>query len=191
MAPPRTYLALGDSMSIDLYTGVEGGGAVRQVHRLLEEYGWRLDDRSTDGCRMERVPTDASGQLVTLTIGGNDLIEREGRWIRDGLEAFGAEHRRLLETLRATSPAAPLLVANIYRPQTTLSEELQAALDVANRLIADNVRAVDASLIDVASAFRGRESILLTDDIEPTLAGASVIATLFLVEIRRLGLIAP
>jgi len=30
----RTYLALGDSMSIDLYTGVEGGGAVRQF------YGW-------------------------------------------------------------------------------------------------------------------------------------------------------
>ena len=26
----RTYLALGDSMSIDLYTGVEGGGAVSQ-----------------------------------------------------------------------------------------------------------------------------------------------------------------
>ena len=30
----RLYLALGDSMSIDLYTGVRGGGAVSQF------YGW-------------------------------------------------------------------------------------------------------------------------------------------------------
>jgi hypothetical protein len=28
----KTYLALGDSMSIDLYTGVKGGGAVVTVH---------------------------------------------------------------------------------------------------------------------------------------------------------------
>ena len=27
----RTYLALGDSMSIDLYTGVKGGGAVSRL----------------------------------------------------------------------------------------------------------------------------------------------------------------
>lgn len=191
MAPPRTYLALGDSMSLDLYTGVEGGGAVRQVYGLLAEYGWRLDDRSADGCRMALVPTDAAGDLITLTIGGNDLLEREGRWIRDGLEAFGAEHRQLLDALRAGSPAAPLLVANVYRPRTPLSDELATVLDTANALIAENARRADASLIDVAAAFRGRESLLLTEDIEPTLAGASVLATLFLLEIRRLGLVAP
>ena len=38
----RTYLALGDSMSIDLYTGVKGGGAVSQFHRWLGTT-WTLD----------------------------------------------------------------------------------------------------------------------------------------------------
>jgi hypothetical protein len=33
---PRTYLALGDSMSIDRYTGVKGGGAVSQFYKWLK-----------------------------------------------------------------------------------------------------------------------------------------------------------
>ena len=41
----RTYLALGDSMSIDDYTGVAGGGAVNQFYRRLGD-GWTLDDRT-------------------------------------------------------------------------------------------------------------------------------------------------
>lgn len=63
------------------------------------------------------------------------------------------------------------------------------ALDAANAMIAENARVVDAALIDIAGAFRGREAILLTSDMEPTLAGARVIATLFLQEIRRIGLL--
>ncbi|MFZ5831668.1 MAG: hypothetical protein ACOY3P_16400 [Planctomycetota bacterium] len=42
-----TYLALGDSMSIDQYTGVRGGGAVSQFHKWLGDR-WLLDDRSVD-----------------------------------------------------------------------------------------------------------------------------------------------
>src|SRR6478672_1456416 len=42
----RVYLALGDSISIDDYTGVHGGGAVSQLaHRL----GAELVDRTRDG----------------------------------------------------------------------------------------------------------------------------------------------
>jgi lysophospholipase L1-like esterase len=189
MAPPRTYLALGDSMSIDLYTGVEGGGAVRQVHRRLEVFGWRLDDRTLDGCVMAEVPTDARGDLVTLTIGGNDLLARQGRWLKEGLEGFEAEHKKLLEAVRATNEAAAFLVANVYRPQAPLSEEQERALEAANALIAESCAAVDAAVIDVAGAFHGREELLLTEQIEPSLAGASVLATLFLLELRRLGLV--
>ena len=67
------YLALGDSMSIDQYTGVEGGGAVSQFYKWLGDL-WSLDDRSADMCRMRYVPTDGQGDVITLTIGGNDLL---------------------------------------------------------------------------------------------------------------------
>jgi hypothetical protein len=70
----KTYLALGDSMSIDAYTGVPGGGAVTQLFKRLQARNgeeWRLDDRTCDGCTIEGVarllplpPAD----LVTMTV---------------------------------------------------------------------------------------------------------------------------
>jgi hypothetical protein len=42
----RVYLALGDSISIDDYTGVRGGGAVSQLARKL---GVDLVDLTRDG----------------------------------------------------------------------------------------------------------------------------------------------
>ena len=69
----KTYLALGDSMSIDDYTGVRGGGAVNQFFRTLGNE-WSLDDRTFDGCQMVGVPRNGRGDLITLTIGGNDLL---------------------------------------------------------------------------------------------------------------------
>jgi hypothetical protein len=41
-----TYLALGDSISIDDYTGVRGGGAASQLSRKL---GLKLVDLTRDG----------------------------------------------------------------------------------------------------------------------------------------------
>ena len=43
------YLALGDSMSIDDYTGVECGGAVKRFFRTLGDE-LTLDDRTVDDC---------------------------------------------------------------------------------------------------------------------------------------------
>ena len=69
----KRFLALGDSMSIDDYTGVQGGGAVNQFFRTLGK-NWTLDDRTFDGCLMAEVPQNGRGDLITLTIGGNDLL---------------------------------------------------------------------------------------------------------------------
>src|SRR5262245_11180809 len=98
MTREKTYLALGDSMSIDFYTGVEGGGAVSQFFRSLGP-GWRLNDRTVDGCQMADVPRDGRGELVTLTIGGNDLLWRREQILREGLGEFTAEHAELLAEL--------------------------------------------------------------------------------------------
>ena len=80
----QVFLALGDSMSIDFYTDVIGGGAVAQFHRSLGP-GWTLDDQSCDGCVIAGVPRDRTADLITLTIGGNNLLVQQGKWLSEGL----------------------------------------------------------------------------------------------------------
>jgi lysophospholipase L1-like esterase len=70
------YLALGDSISIDDYTGVRGGGAPSQLARKL---GVDLVDLTRDGNTAQGVLADlarapAAADVVTLTAGGNDLL---------------------------------------------------------------------------------------------------------------------
>src|ERR671935_14234 len=74
--PPRgivmamsIYLALGDSISIDDYTGVRGGGAPSQLARKL---GFDLVDLTRDGNTTRGVLADLAGappaaEVVTLT----------------------------------------------------------------------------------------------------------------------------
>ncbi len=184
----RTYLALGDSMSIDLYTGVEGGGAVRRLHKWLGP-SWTLDDRTADMCRMRYVPAEARGDLITLTIGGNDLLAEKQRYLDEGLDDFAREHLDLLRTIRDVNPGASLLVGNVYAPQTPLPDDLIRALDEANAVIAENAESVSAQLIDIRRSFRGREGEYLCYDIEPNLEGAAVIADLFKDAVSKEGLL--
>ncbi len=173
-----TYLALGDSMSIDQYTGVKGGGAVNQFHKWLGD-SWRLDDRSVDMCRMRYVPTDGQGRIITLTIGGNDLLAELQNYLENGIESFADEHLRLLQAIRLTNPNSLFIIGNVYAPQSPLTDEMTQALDAANQAIAKNAGAAGAVLADIRGAFRGHEQDLLCFDIEPSLKGAAVIADLF------------
>jgi lysophospholipase L1-like esterase len=173
-----TYLALGDSMSIDDYTGVRGGGAVKRFFASLGP-GWTLDDRTMDGCRMEHVPTEGTGEVISLTIGGNDLLWNREAYLRDGLASFSAEHLRLLRRIRAANPHSLFIVGDIYRPQGPLAEAELAGLAEANRAIRANCLTVGAYLATIHDTFLGHEEDYLCLDIEPTLAGAAAIAGLF------------
>ena len=182
-----TYLALGDSMSIDQYTGIKGGGAVSQFYGMLGA-AWKLDDRSSDMNRMRYVPTDAHGDVITMTIGGNDLIADLQRYLDEGPESFAKEHLALLQSIRQTNPDATFIVGNVYAPQSVLPELMLRSLDAANNAIADNVQAVGALLADIRGSFRGHEHEYLCYDIEPSHQGATVIANLFLEAYRDVQL---
>lgn len=173
-----TYLALGDSMSIDDYTGVAGGGAVSQFHASLGE-GWQLDDHTLDGCCMQDVPSTEQGDLITLTIGGNDLLWKKEEYLSQGLQSFAAEHLHLLRKIRAANPGALFIVGDIYRPDAQLTKRESEALDAVNRIIRGNCSQVGSSLAPIHETFRGHETDYLCLQIEPTLAGATAIAGLF------------
>jgi lysophospholipase L1-like esterase len=103
-------LALGDSISIDDYTGVPGGGAASQLARKL---GFDLIDLTRDGNTTQGVLADlarapTSADVVTLTAGGNDLL---------GGESPRAILRRLDEITQRLQPlGGRTVVNNVYDP---------------------------------------------------------------------------
>ncbi len=177
------YLALGDSMSIDDYTGVEGGGAVNQFFESIGDC-WELNDRTFDGCQMEGVPRDGCGDLVTLTIGGNDLLWNKEKYLREGLGEFATEHKTLLVGIRKANPDATFIVGDIYSPAEPLSDFESSVLKEANAIIQANCQEVGAHLAGIHKAFQGNEQTFLCMGIEPTFQGAKTIADLFLVALH-------
>jgi hypothetical protein len=172
------YLALGDSMSIDKHTGVVGGGAVSQFYRWLGAE-WDKIDHCRDGCGIESVPRTRKGDLVTLTIGGNDLHMMQAHYLRVGLGDFVSAHRQLLRDLREANPAALILVGNVYAPQFPLDPRRLRLLDEANEAIRVNILEIGGRSIDIRGAFAGHEDRWLCKLIEPSYEGATQLAKLF------------
>jgi lysophospholipase L1-like esterase len=184
----RVYLALGDSISIDDYTGVCGGGAPSQLARKL---GVDLVDLTRDGNTTYGVLTDLArapeaADVVTLTAGGNDLL---------GSDLPRAILRRLHQIAQRIEPLGGRVVLNtIYDPsdgdndvgprELGLSRlatiELRRRLNAVNRGIAKLARERGLLLADLERLFHGHgvasNEPWFVDVIEPNLAGATAIA---------------
>jgi lysophospholipase L1-like esterase len=181
MKTTKTYLALGDSMSIDAYTGQAGGGAVSQFYkRLCGRPGdcWRLDDRTVDGQIITGVNFLGQADLITMTIGGNDLLQNMDSGPAEFIPRFSEAYCRLAAGIRRAHPQATVVVGNIYQPQG-LSASLQASLDECNCVIGRWAEVHGFRLADIHGAFQGHEDEYLCLAIEPTLKGATAIADLF------------
>ena len=182
------YLALGDSISIDEYTGVRGGGAAAQLARKL---GLQLADLTRDGNTSQGVLADLAAapraaDVVTLTAGGNDLL---------GGDLPRAILRRLHQIAQRIQPlGARVIINTVYDPsdgdnnlgrrELGLSRlatiELRRRLYALNGGIAKLAHEYGFLLADLERLFHGHG--LASDDpwyvqvIEPNLAGATAIA---------------
>ena len=178
------YLALGDSISIDDYTGVEGGGAVSQLARLLdaELVDLTKDGNITDGvlADLERAPNDVD--VVTLTAGGNDLLM--GR----GASQILANLRLIADRLATLD--ATVIINTVYDPSDGDDEVGQALLGLPPELrrefdaVNDGIKALAAErgflLSDLERLFHGHgltsAEPWYVGGIEPNLAGATATA---------------
>ncbi len=182
------YLALGDSISIDDYTGVRGGGAPSQ---LAQKLGVELVDLTRDGNTTHGVLSDlarapASADVVTLTAGGNDLL---------GGDLPRAILRRLYQIAQRIQPlGAPVVLNTIYDPsdgdndvgrrELGLSRlatiELRRRLNALNSGIAKLAGEHRFLLADLEQLFHGHgvasAEPWFVNVIEPNLAGATAIA---------------
>lgn len=191
------YLALGDSISIDDYTGVPGGGAARQFARTIEAD--EIENLTSDGQTTVGVLADLrlstfTPDVVTLTAGGNDLLQSVLRLHGGPAAGWHAASRQVLENLRAIAHRlaafdCPVIVNTIYDPSDRddaiagrigLPGRARSAFDETN----EGIRAVALEhgflLSDLERLFHGHgaeaEETWLTLNIEPNYAGATAIA---------------
>lgn len=140
----KTYIALGDSISIDDYplreTGRERLGAVSLFHRNDDTF-WpefrgrdlahlhpsiQVVDLTADGAtaddvlrhQLPRVAATRDPALVTITAGGNDLLMnlRVPRVPERFVESIVERIRRIVSEVRSKLPAATILLGTIYDP---------------------------------------------------------------------------
>ena len=187
------YLALGDSMSIDLYTGVEGGGAAAQLAQMLRVQSF-LNFAENGAIAGDVIKTlravNVRPDLVTLTIGGNDLLlailsARQG--VPPSIAPILVDLTKI--AARLAEFRCRVIVNTVYDP--TDGDDTYAGtigLDVANRIrlaqlnagIESIARSCGFDLLRIHELFRGHgeQSVepWLTNIIEPNLAGATAIA---------------
>jgi lysophospholipase L1-like esterase len=184
----KVYLALGDSISIDDYTGVRGGGAASQLARKL---GLELVDLTSDGNTTHGVLADldrapAAADVVTLTAGGNDLlggdlphtILRRLHQISNRIQPVGA--RVLINTVYDPSDGDDSVVRHELDLSRLATIELRRRLDAVNGGIAKLAREYDFLLADLERVFHGHgvrsSEPWFVNVIEPNLGGATAIA---------------
>jgi len=165
---PEAYLALGDSISIDLYAGGPGRGGASLLARNRDEDfpAWRgrdlattrpelgfallaADGGTTDTLLEHQLPRlEASGavpRVVTLTVGGNDVLGAYGDTPR-ALETVRAVRARVSQALdrlhELVRPGDPILLGTVYDPSDGTAEAWRVGLppwpDVVDVLAALN-----------------------------------------------------
>jgi hypothetical protein len=155
------YLALGDSISIDDYTGVRGGGAPSQLARKLGLELVGLDGNTTQGVLADLAGAPAAADIVTLTAGDKDLL---------GGDLPRAVLRRLHQIAERIQPLGARVVVNtVYDPsdgdndvgrrELGLSRlatiELRRRLNAVNRGIPKLARGRGFLLADLEQLFHG------------------------------------
>ena len=185
------YVALGDSMSIDRYAGGEGRGAASLFYRnhpdwpefagrdllsIFPDLAFRLlafDGATSEGVLSLQVPTlrelPVRPRVITLTVGGNDVLTYFGIGERDGDQAARHLRVRLERILEACCSVVGdlgcVLAGTIYDPTDGTGQiegsgfplwgDAMAVLERFNRTIAEVVAEFPARLVDIHRHFCG------------------------------------
>lgn len=167
------YVALGDSVTYGYSSTKEQLAFPRRLARKLSarqrryhvylqaKPGWTSKQllkslESVQDCIWEEA------KLVTLMIGGNDLL-RSSPWLLNGnhdrllriVDRYHENVTKIVET--AKRPQQKFLIATLYNPfpNSLLAEEYT---DLVNEVVRRVARRHRLTVVDIASAFRGRES---------------------------------
>jgi lysophospholipase L1-like esterase len=197
------YLAMGDSISAgfgampatqgftyDLYQTGAIDNITNTLFCVMAVPGAKSQDVFQYQVPQAHLFLDDTGQpyrkVITLTVGGNDLLQVLGGADPGAvLTALGTNLGAILGALKTQFPDAEILVANYYDPKLPVPNERDLVIGL-NQVIAAVAAGFGVKLVDVFSAFDGRNGLLLIDkkgadafQIHPTDAGHRVIAAAF------------
>src|SRR6266511_3796385 len=181
------YVALGDSMSIDDYAGGVGRGAASLLFRNRDTDfpDWAGRDLATAGytaqilARDGAVSTDVLERqlplidrrpaLVTITMGGNDLLAAYGdsTAAQSVIDRVAATGEAILSRLRALAADCRIIVTTVYDPS-----DGAAVADVHRRFLGHGTAAGDPAQSDPRPANR---DLWYCGVIEPNAWGAAEI----------------
>jgi len=195
-----TYIALGDSLTAG--TGAEDGeGFVHVVHKkLVEMFGPSIELRKfgTVGAKTDELLhqlRDSPGMqaavrkanLITLTAGGNDLMQAALPFFMDGehgqlassLRSYVANLRQLLHLIHALRQGVDLpymvMVVGLYNPlpQFPIAAKWVRRYNKYAQMLSRG----NSVYVDVYDAFLGNEYRYLSEDlVHPNAAGYKAIA---------------
>jgi len=190
------YLALGDSTSIDKYTGVQSGGAVSQFSSLInadEVQDLTHDGFTTDAVIESLARVRIHPDIITLTVGGNDLLQRPS-WNVDRNSLEDPDTQETLNKLRYIflelyEYRCKVIVNTIHDPtdgnetlmqQLGMSVQFRSAYEEINQEIRQMGQIHGFLLSDLQQLFVGHginsTDTWVTMEIEPNFAGATAIA---------------
>jgi len=200
------YLALGDSMSIDLYPALDAGaidvavalervatagrvaplGAASLLYRNADDLwpeevaddlvtlypGITMQNLASDGAtigevfgeQLPQVDGDAGPTLVTLTIGGNDLISAFGNRPRAPLLAriaadVAEAYELLLDAARRVVDECTVIATTVFDPSDG-TRKIPGVFEEAGRL---PIEVLDAFNAHIRKLARGTPKVLLAD----------------------------
>lgn len=206
--PPLTYVSAGDSLAVGVGASEpkERGYAPLVRDELAESRGREVrlvqlgvsgetsgtfvgaypDEESSQLARAEESLRGSPGAVVTLSVGGNDLLQTALGSDADrerAISDFGRNLDRILGTLRgASDPAPEVAVLAIYNPAPgSFTDEWTGKL---NDEIEDKARRHGATVARGDRAFRGHEQEYARHgrdgfDPHPTDAGYDALARAF------------
>ena len=246
------YVALGDSMSIDLYPALDAGeadvavalewdsaagavallGAASLLHRNADEHhpdfaGNDLVSRWPDigalnlaedgatigdvfGTQLTQLGESEEPTLITLSIGGNDLLSAfANRPVADLLKRIVDDvsegYEFLLQSIRRTRPQSSIILTTVYDPSDGTGKipgvyegsgllPIESLHDLNSRIAAFASSTKDCALADVHGHFLGHGVTAKIKDrwywkrswIEPNAAGASEIRRVWLDSLGKL-----
>lgn len=193
----KHYIALGDSMSIDLYPALDAGeidvavalewdsragnvaplGAGSLLHRnvddrwpefagndLVSRYdGIGFTNVAEDGAtigdvfgsQLPLVSESAEPTLITLSVGGNDLLSAfankpKPALLRHVVKDIGDAYELLVESLRRTRPSSVLLLTTVYDPSDG-TREIPGIFDGAGPLPLEALHDLNDRIREVAT----------------------------------------
>ena len=175
------YVAVGDSISIDLYAGGPGRGGASLLARNRDEDfpQWHAHDLATTRPELGFALLAADGattgslldvqlpqlessravpRIVTLTIGGNDVLGAYGdtRGALEIVRVVGTRVGEALERLRAlVAPEDPIVVGTVYDPSDGTGEAWRVGLPPWPDVV-DVIAELNAALRAVAAEHGAR-----------------------------------